>query len=100
MCVCVCVCVSPEESAPGAPESEEDVIQIHSALCEDILPLFPTGHCQKHHHQVLVLLLKLPLVVDLSLSLPLIARLSVFSRARLKSGEEAYSRERKRLKLI
>jgi hypothetical protein len=30
----------------------------------------------------------------------LTACLSVFSRARLKSGEEAYSRERKRLKLI
>jgi hypothetical protein len=63
--------VSPEKSAPGAPESEEDVVQIQSALCEDILTLFPNGHCQKHHHQVLVLLLKLPLVVDLSLSLSL-----------------------------
>jgi hypothetical protein len=61
--------VSPEKSAPGAPESEEDVVQIQSALCEDILTLFPNGH--HHHHQVLVLLLKLPLVVDLSLSLSL-----------------------------
>ena len=80
--------VSPEKSAPGAPESEEDVVQIQSASCEDILTLFPNGH------QGVGVGVKTPVVVDLSLSL--IARLSVFSRARLKSGEEEYSRERGR----
>ena len=84
----MCVRVSPEKSAPGAPESEEDVVQIQSASCEDILTLFPNGH------QGVGVVVKTPVVVDLSLSL--IARLSVFSRARLKSGEEEYSRERGR----
>lgn len=87
----MCVRVSPEKSAPGAPESEEDVVQIQSALREDILTLFPNGH------QGVGVVVKTPARRrSLSLSLSLIARLSVFSRARLKSGEEEYSRERGR----
>ena len=85
--------MSPEKSAPGAPESEEDVVQIQSALREDILTLFPNGH------QGAGVVVKTPArrrSLSLSLSLSLIARLSVFSRARLKSGEEEYSRERGR----
>ena len=87
--------MSPEKSAPGAPESEEDVVQIQSALCEDILTLFPNGH------QGAGVVVKTP-ARRRSLSLSL--SLSLFDRASVCLFESAFEvwrgrvleRERKR----